>query len=153
LEKGSWEEEMVATCRSRFSVQPRHARAVLFYSQLPSGKEDLMSKHGGCPVLSEEKPKWAANLWAWNTPREGFEGSPVKEGVEKKEKLPKQLKATFINTQTDPTFQEAELYYDESGYWGKIGFDDQPLVAYTYTGHKVSQTSEIAESFSVLISF
>jgi hypothetical protein len=62
---GSWEEEMVARCRSKLSVRPSHGRAVLFYSQLPNGEQDSMSKHGGCPVLKGEK--WAANLWVWNT--------------------------------------------------------------------------------------
>lgn len=65
IEKGSWEELLVARCRSRLAVRPTQGRAVLFYSQLPNGKEDLMSKHGGCPVLEGEK--WAANLWVWNT--------------------------------------------------------------------------------------
>ena len=65
IEKGSWEEEMVAKCQSRLSVQPKSGRAVLFYSQFPNGEQDFMSKHGGCPVLKGQK--WAANLWVWNT--------------------------------------------------------------------------------------
>lgn len=140
LRKGSWEEEMVATCRSRLSIRPNSARAVLFYSQHPSGEQDLMSKHGGCPVLEGEK--WAANLWAWNTPREGFAGSPIKKDHAKAlngdipAPGPSQLKATFRNSGKDPAFKEAELYYDESGYWGKLGFGDPPLVAFTYEGHR-----------------
>lgn len=50
--------------------------------------------------------------------------------------LAKQLKATFTNTGMDPAFKEAELYYDESGFWGKIGHGDKPLISYTYPGHK-----------------
>ena len=65
IEKGSWEEELVARCRSRLAVRPTHGRAVLFYSQHPNGAPDKSSKHGGCPVLSDS-PKWAANLWVWN---------------------------------------------------------------------------------------
>ena len=65
IEQGSWEERMVALCRSRLSVRPQKGRAVLFYSQLPNGEPDEMSEHGGCPVLVGEK--WAANLWVWNT--------------------------------------------------------------------------------------
>ena len=61
LERGSWEETMVADCRSRLAVKPHSARAVLFYSQHPNGEEDTSSLHGGCPVLDGEK--WAANLW------------------------------------------------------------------------------------------
>ena len=55
LKEGSWEEKMVATCRSKFSVRPNAARAILFYSQFPNGKEDQMSTHGGCPVLNPDK--------------------------------------------------------------------------------------------------
>jgi hypothetical protein len=54
LEKDSWEEEMAAVCRSKFAIQPRAGRAVLFYSQMPDGSEDYMSRHGGCPVLSKD---------------------------------------------------------------------------------------------------
>lgn len=54
LEKDSWEEKMVARCRTKFSVRPNSARAVLFYSQFPNGEQDPMSKHGGCPVLSDK---------------------------------------------------------------------------------------------------
>jgi hypothetical protein len=67
IEEDSWEEEMVARCRSKLAVRPTHGRAVLFYSQHPNGIPDGMAKHGGCPVL--KGPKWAANLWVWNTPR------------------------------------------------------------------------------------
>ena len=38
--------------------------AVLFYDQLPSGRPDPTSEHGGCPVLNGTK--WAANLWVWS---------------------------------------------------------------------------------------
>lgn len=55
LEEGSWEEKMVAQCRTRLAVRPQSGRAVLFYSQLPNGKEDKQSLHGGCPVLSGTK--------------------------------------------------------------------------------------------------
>lgn len=61
LMEGSWQEEMVAQCRSRLAVRPNSARAVLFYSQHPDGSPDKASLHGGCPVLRGEK--WAANLW------------------------------------------------------------------------------------------
>lgn len=59
LKKGSWEETMVADCRSRLAVRPHSARAVLFYSQHPNGEEDTSSLHGGCPVLHGEK--WAVS--------------------------------------------------------------------------------------------
>lgn len=60
LQEGSWEESMVARCRSRLSVRPHSSRAVLFYSQEPDGKPDHNSLHGGCPVISGEK--WAGKF-------------------------------------------------------------------------------------------
>ena len=62
LERGTWQEKMVADCRSRLSVKPRMARAVLFYSQHPNGEEDHASLHGGCPVLSSVNTKWAVSV-------------------------------------------------------------------------------------------
>jgi hypothetical protein len=73
IEEGSWEEEMVALCRSRLAVKPYAGRAVLFYSQLPDGRKDPKARHGGCPVLTGTK--WAANLWIWNTPRKNHKGA------------------------------------------------------------------------------
>lgn len=61
LARDSWEETMVAKCRSRLSVRPHSSRAVLFYSQNPDGTPDNDSMHGGCPVVSGEK--WAASEW------------------------------------------------------------------------------------------
>lgn len=80
IAEGSWEEQMVALCRTRFSVKPHAGRAVLFYSQFPNGEMDPMAKHGGCPVL--EGTKWAANLWVWNTPRKDFVGAPTRDDVD-----------------------------------------------------------------------
>lgn len=56
----SWQRRMVQHCRSKMSVSPMKAQAVLFYSQKRLGEMDPMSIHGGCPVLQGEK--WAANL-------------------------------------------------------------------------------------------
>ena len=44
LTRDSWEEEMVAKCRSRLAVRPHSSRAVLFYSQNPDGTPDSSSK-------------------------------------------------------------------------------------------------------------
>lgn len=138
LEEGSWQEKMAAECRTRLAVRPRAGRAVLFYSQYPNGQKDPDSRHGGCPVLSKEKQKWAANLWVWNTPREGYEGSPVKEKCanEDPKAKKKQIKATFQNNGSNPKFKDAELFWDKKKSWGKMGHGDPPLVAYTYKGHK-----------------
>ena len=70
FKRGSWEESMVADCRSRLAVKPHSARAVLFYSQHPNGEEDTESLHGGCPVLDGEK--WAANLWVSMCAKDGL---------------------------------------------------------------------------------
>lgn len=59
LARDSWEEKMVANCRSRLSIRPHSSRAVLFYSQNPDGTPDQNSLHGGCPVIKGEK--WAAS--------------------------------------------------------------------------------------------
>ena len=62
LQPDSWQEQMVARCRSRLAVRPHSSRAVLFYSQHPDGTPDNASMHGGCPVISGEK--WAASEYA-----------------------------------------------------------------------------------------
>lgn len=155
IKQSSWEEEMVATCRSKLSVRPHSGRAVLFYSQHPNGKQDLMSKHGGCPVL--EGDKWAANLWVWNTPRADFPGAPMREdliaqGVKPPENAGgQQLKATFINTGNDPSMRDAVLYYDEAQFWGKMGHDDPPLRANTFEGHRwnVRVNDQIVKSWVI----
>eukprot|EP00656_Telonema_subtile_P046301 TRINITY_DN5268_c0_g1_i3.p1 TRINITY_DN5268_c0_g1~~TRINITY_DN5268_c0_g1_i3.p1 ORF type:complete len:226 (+),score=38.23 TRINITY_DN5268_c0_g1_i3:142-819(+) len=49
-------------------VKPTKGSAVLFYSMDPAGELDQSSLHGGCPVLSENHTKWAANQWVWNKP-------------------------------------------------------------------------------------
>jgi hypothetical protein len=143
IKENSWEERMVATCRSRMAIRPHSGRAVLFYSQLPNGQQDMMSTHGGCPVL--EGDKWAANLWVWNTPRQGFDGSPVRqdlidagyiENVDPSSTQAKKVKAIFKNSRQDPTMKDAVLYYDEAMYWGKLGFNDPPLLSDTFEGHR-----------------
>lgn len=141
LQEGSWEERMVAQCRTRLAVRPKAGRAVLFYSQHADGHQDFQSHHGACPVLSGEK--WAANLWVWNTPREGFDGWPVNakyqqdddDKTEETARNFKQIKATFKNAGTNPKYQHAELYWDKKQLWGDLGHGKQ-LVANTYQGHQ-----------------
>ena len=134
--RDSWEEQMVATCRSKFSVKPYAGRAVLFYSQHPNGEEDKMSVHGGCPVLKGDK--WAANLWVWNTPRENFVGAPMRDGVTAKADVnrPQQIHASFQNSGRDESMKNAELYYDEAMFWGKLTPGELALTANTYEGHR-----------------
>ena len=141
LKRGSWEEKMVAECRTRFSVKPNSAKAVLFYSQHEDGEPDHDSLHGGCPVLTGEK--WAANLWVWNAPRSGYEGAPKNAEVVKRNRNngkavntgPQQLHATFSNTGSNPSYKSADLYFQDT-FWGHLGFNDPPLSVNTYEGHQ-----------------
>jgi hypothetical protein len=143
LTKGSWEEKMVAQCRSRLAVKPAHAKAILFYSQHPNGEPDDASMHGGCPVL--DGTKWGANLWVWNGPRGGYPDAPTNADVvarnkkdKKKEDTPsgyEQLHASFSNTGKDPAFKNAELFFQET-FWGKLGWGDAPLGVNTFEGHE-----------------
>mmetsp|Transcript_12557 Transcript_12557/g.25611 ORF Transcript_12557/g.25611 Transcript_12557/m.25611 type:complete len:562 (+) Transcript_12557:152-1837(+) len=131
FKENSWEEKMVAECKSSLSVTPKRARSVLFYSQHPDGRVDKKSQHGGCPVLTEEKSKWAANLWVWNGPRMGYATAPKKANHKKRRDRDRSelkedsapagsLKATFRNTGQDPKFQGASLYYEDT-LWGEFG--------------------------------
>ncbi len=127
---------MVADCRRHFSVKPHVGRAVLFYSQHPNGEEDKMSLHGGCPVL--EGDKWAANLWVWNTPRKGHEGAPMLDGEEATQRntISNQISATFKNSGKDEAMKDAELYYDEAMFWGKLIPGEPAFRTKTYEGHR-----------------
>ncbi|CAB9510690.1 Probable prolyl 4-hydroxylase [Seminavis robusta] len=160
FKKNSWEEKMVARCRSSLAVQPNSARAVLFYSQHPNGEPDKASLHGGCPVVSST-PKWAANLWVWNTPRAGFAGAPMNEKrlAEKRDKgevptvpsdVPPKKHVTFQNSGSDPTFENAELYYEDQ-YWGRLGDGDAPHAVNSYEGQVwyILVDGAIKKTFSV----
>lgn len=141
IARGSWEETMLAKCRSRLAIRPHSARAVLFYSQHPNGDPDQASLHGGCPVLSGTK--WAANLWVWNAPRGGYPGAPKNEHVVKQnrakgkqeEDYPGKKNAKFTNQGIDKRFKNAQLYFQDT-FWGKLGFGDPPLSVNTYEGHQ-----------------
>jgi len=155
LKRDSWEEQMVANCRTRLAVRPHSSRAVLFYSQHPDGSDDQSSLHGGCPVIKGEK--WAANLWAWNAPRDGFPGSPKNQRVVEKNraanKSPEhdvQKHATFYNSKSDESMRNAQLFFQET-FWGKYGFDDPPLGVNTFEGHKwyVRVDGEVVKSFTI----
>mmetsp|Transcript_34353 Transcript_34353/g.83381 ORF Transcript_34353/g.83381 Transcript_34353/m.83381 type:complete len:621 (-) Transcript_34353:53-1915(-) len=143
LKEGSWEESLVATCRSRLAVRPHSSRAVLFYSQHPNGEVDNKSLHGACPVLSGVK--YAANLWVWNTPRQGFTGAPIKESHRKENggntvASPtidefQRIKASFVNSGQDEQMKNAKLHFEDQ-FWGDLGPNDPALSVNTYEGHK-----------------
>lgn len=141
LQHGSWEEDLVAKCRTRLAIRPHSSRAVLFYSQYPNGQLDPASLHGACPIL--DKQKYAANLWVWNTPRQGYPGAPMNEKLkEKKENAASspsnefvKIDAGFTNRGNDPAMANAQLFYEDQ-FWGKLGHGDPSLHANTYRGHR-----------------
>jgi len=142
LRKGSWQETMVADCRTKLAVVPHSSRSVLFYSQHPNGVEDTSSEHGGCPVL--KGTKWAANLWVWNGIRGGFAGSPVNQNVvdeKQRENGGKPIKpdgevqARFTNTGRDPIFKDANLYYEDT-FWMDFSHGSVDIEVNTYHGHR-----------------
>lgn len=134
LKKGSWEEGMVADCRSRLAIKPHAGRAVLFYSQHPNGEEDRSSLHGGCPVLHGEK--WAANNWVWNGPRGGFPGSPINKNFKGtvEEQNQGQINGIFKNSGKDPVYRNAKMYFQET-FWDNFNAGADVRVN-TYEGHE-----------------
>jgi len=143
LKEGSWEEKMVAECRSgKLVIRPMNTRAVLFYSQHPNGELDMSSHHGSCPVLNGNK--WAANLWVWNAPRGGYAFAPVNKVVVERQNIsnyepefninPIQIVATFRNDGKNSKFAVSDLYYMDT-YWGPLSHNNPPLRVNTYEGH------------------
>jgi len=148
--ENSWQRKMVADCRTMFSVKPRKGDAILFYSQHPNGEVDKMSIHGGCPVISGTK--WAANLWVWNGPRNGYmvrdevtgnmrrklpeeraaEASSVADDnsqTEKKVDISRSV--TFVNVDVTT---EANLYWEDQ-FWSKMEIG-RTISVNTFLGHR-----------------
>jgi hypothetical protein len=153
LTPGSWEETMTAQCRTKFSTKPKKGRAILFYSQHPTGIEDKGVLHGGCPVLAGTK--WAANLWVWSAPRAEFAHAPKKHDDPATDPTTthRKIVATFTNTGKDPKFDTAELHYGEGGFYGKVGVGQSASVN-TYKTHvwhiRVGgENGEILETISI----
>mmetsp|Transcript_25987 Transcript_25987/g.61672 ORF Transcript_25987/g.61672 Transcript_25987/m.61672 type:complete len:141 (-) Transcript_25987:74-496(-) len=128
-----------------------------------------MSLHAACPLL--DKQKYAANLWVWNTPRQGYPGSPIKQKFRKdpsknenrpntqcpspppklKEKKFMQINVIFTNTGTDPRLDKAELFY-QNKFWTKIWKDGEPVSVNTYEGHVWnirSAEGQVIQSFEI----
>lgn len=118
---------------------------------------DPASLHGACPVLN--KQKYAANLWVWNTPRQGFPGAPIKEKFRKdrgdSNTSPsanqfKKITATFQNSGQDGALQEADLYYEDQ-FWGILRNGSPVLSVNTYQGHvwNVKVNNEIVKTWII----
>lgn len=160
LERGSWEENLVAQCRSKLSIRPHSSRAVLFYSQQPNGEMDPLSLHAACPLL--DKQKYAANLWVWNTPRQGYPGAPIKEKFRNEEgknspstQSPApptifKINAVFTNTGKDHRMDQAELYFQDK-FWATIGRGGIPVSVNTYNGHvwNIRANGKVVKSFKM----
>lgn len=95
----------------------------------------------------------AANLWVWNAARAEFKHAPFKPGREPGASSSfNQVVATFKNSGKDARFNDAELYYDEDGFFGKLG-PDQSVRVNTFKTHvwniKSKSSGEILKTFVI----
>uniref|UniRef100_A0A7S3JU52 Fe2OG dioxygenase domain-containing protein n=1 Tax=Aureoumbra lagunensis TaxID=44058 RepID=A0A7S3JU52_9STRA len=133
----SWEFSMVQDCYSKLAVRPKKARAILYYSQFPTGKLDPLSKHGGCPVLNGTK--WAANLWLWNKEppftSSRFQKTPPHKNIKAPSSAPSSPIAIEVMVTYDGEHSDLVLYWE-----GTVKMNDLkprvPLRLKTYVGHK-----------------
>jgi hypothetical protein len=120
---------------------------------------DPASLHGACPVLN--KQKYAANLWVWNTPRQGYPGAPIKEKFRKDKggnnpgsspsaNQYKKITATFQNSGQDVALKDADLYFEDR-FWGNLRNDSPVISVNTYQGHvwNVKVNSEIVKTWTI----
>lgn len=124
-EEGSWQRDLIVSCRSRLVVKPRRLDAVLFYSQLPNGTVDQLSLHGACPVIQGQK--WVATLWVWNAPMPGEDNAPTLD--------PDAVDLEFESTDVDGA----------SLHWGDM------LVAELPVGLVVPVKSYVGHVFTILV--
>ena len=128
--EGTWQRNMIVECRSRMAVKPIKAEAILFYSQFPDGRVDRLSVHGGCPVLIGQK--WAANLWIWNGPRNGYARKNPVTGKTEKNTGPISVSASFESAVDVDV--GAKLYWQDQE-WGAL-VPGEAIRVNTYEGHK-----------------
>jgi hypothetical protein len=139
---GSWERNMIAECKSRLSVRPKKAEAILFYSQFPDGVPDRLSLHGGCPVLQGQK--WVANLWVWNGPRQGYMRKNPETG---QLESPPQVSISASFESKDVT--GAQLFWENS-YWDELA-PGRTIKVNTFAGHQwnVKLDGEVVVSWAI----
>jgi len=53
-------------CDAEFRIQPKQGTLMVLYSMFGDGVIDEASLHGSCPVTTENKEKWTANLFFWD---------------------------------------------------------------------------------------
>lgn len=145
LPEGSWEEDMLIDCHTKFTVRPQKGRAILFYSQQPDGKLDRESESGSCPLIHGQK--WTANLWLWNGPRELCPDGPQQQVLNA---YGPPLQALFVNKGEDPEMEHAQLFFEDS-FWSPIGHDDSPQMIDTYPGHEwnIRVDGEIVKKWTI----
>jgi hypothetical protein len=106
--------------------------------------------------------QYAANLWVWNTPRDGYPGNPKNpdfksnSNVEpKKEEVQRKggVEATFRNDGTDPLLANAKLYFHDGQKdteWSALGFGQQQNIR-TYKSHvwKIKVEDDVVRTFVI----
>ena len=126
-------------CINKLAVQPKKARAVLFYSQKEDGSVDERSLHGACPVV--KGVKWAANLWVWNGPRYGYNprqrGKALAAAEEEKEEKGGRGGGGDgkVGAEFSSSVPGVVLYWEQTR-WGEMGPALPVLKAMTYQDHR-----------------
>ena len=61
-----------------------------------------------------------------------------------------QKKASFTNTKENESMRNAELFFQDT-FWGKLGYDAEPLNVNTYEGHQwnVKVDGDTVETFVI----
>jgi hypothetical protein len=156
LQHDSWEEYLTVLCRTRFAIRPMKLRTILFYNMYPNGTMNPLSSHAACPVL--RGTKLTANIWTWSTIRPEFPGGPRNskedDDIDPFEKMKaNMIRVIFKNSQTNVQYRNVELYYEDEGYVGKIGYRDDPIGVYSHPGYrwtiKDSITKEILQTIVI----
>jgi hypothetical protein len=99
-----------------------------------------------------------AKYQVWNTPRTGYNGSPVKQKFAKTRQADqsspsvshKGVSARFQNSGKDEKLNHAKLFYEDK-FWGDLGPNDPKIGVNTFEGHtwNVKVGDEVVKSFQI----